>query len=65
VVAVQVHPPPVVTSTAYAPPLDPIDVLLGLKPTAHDGPLWLTLNVLPPIVIDPVRMVNPGFAAIV
>jgi hypothetical protein len=60
-----VHPPPVVTSTAYAPPPDPIDVLLGLKPTVHDGPLWLTLNVLPATVIEPVRIVVPGFAAIV
>jgi hypothetical protein len=64
-VAVQLHPVEVVTSTVSTPPAAAIDVLLGLNATMQDRPLWLTLNVCPPMTIEPVRTVSAVLAAIV
>src|SRR5215203_6982083 len=63
--AFHAHPEPVVTSTVFAPPAAAIDMLAGLKASAQLRPLWLTLNVCPPMVIVPARTVVPGFDAIV
>jgi hypothetical protein len=64
-VAVQLHPAEVVTSTVFAPPAAAIEVLLGLNATMQDRPAWLTLNVCPPMSIEPVRTLNAVLAPIV
>jgi hypothetical protein len=63
--AVQLHPPPIVTSTVSPPPAAPTDVLLGLKVARQERPFWLTSKICPPMVIEPVRTAVPVLAAIV
>jgi hypothetical protein len=59
--AVQAQPVPAVTATAVpAPPLLPIDWLVGLIDAAHPPPC-VTVNVCPAIVMVPVRAA-PVFA---
>jgi hypothetical protein len=55
----------VVTSTVWAPPPVAIDTLPGLNAVLHVVPLWLTLNVSPPIVSEPVLIVLAVLAAMV
>jgi hypothetical protein len=64
-VAFQAQPEAVVTSTVCAPPPVATDTLPGLNAIVQLVPLWLTLNVSPPIVSEPVLIVLALLAAIV
>jgi hypothetical protein len=64
-VALQAQPEAVVTSTVWAPPPVATDTLPGLNANMQLVPLWLTLNVSPPIVSEPVLIVLVLLAAIV
>jgi hypothetical protein len=61
--AVHAHPVGAVTLVEPGPPPAATDCDAGETLTLHVTPAWLTVNVWPPIVIVPARVVPLGFAA--
>jgi hypothetical protein len=61
-VAVQLHPAAVVTTTRPLPPLADSDWLIGEIVNEHGAAAWVTVNVLPATVSVPVRGVAAVFA---
>jgi hypothetical protein len=59
--AVQPHPAPAVTGTLPVNPAEEMLAVIGEIEVEHALPAWLTVKVLPPIVIVPVRGVVPAF----
>lgn len=62
-VAVHAHAPGSVTATEAEPPLEPTDALTGAIVDEQVTPACVTVNVWPPIVTVPVRLVRAVFAA--
>ena len=58
--AVHAQPAGVVTRTLAAPPPLGNGALVGAIAKVHAAPLWVTVNVLPAIVIVPVRGEDEG-----
>lgn len=62
-VAVQLHPALAVTATVPVPVVEAALAEAGEIVGVHGTPACVTVNVLPAIVMVPVRDVLPGFAA--
>jgi hypothetical protein len=61
VVADQLHA--LVTEMVPNPPDAGTEALVGEIPTVQDAPDWVKLNVCPPMLIVPLRLPVPVFAA--